>query len=360
MFLKSILIEISLEQKYWGFGIGCFFFARRYTVRLKSDYHQHRFCASGADGSNSTFGILLYICTKAEQKNFNSPPVQSRETNDRKLAFIRMLPASIRSNTFDTMKQKIILTFSLLTFYNLIYGQTDSLMSSKKHSIGLIIANLQVKESLNLGLVFIGPQFDLQYGFTKTIHKHILKYEAEVGGAILKSRKMEGFNIHFKPLDFSYFYMVMQTKKSQLSVGGNLLLNYNYQLYPDLQGGQSYWLSQIQISPTFMYTLKLPKNSIELQISNSLFGFVSRPPIDRNPYFFKISFNEFVSNANSHFMGGSFNSFNYTHLRISYILESSKRNYIFGYQMSYFEYYKEPKIQMVFHSLILQIQLKGK
>lgn len=255
---------------------------------------------------------------------------------------------------------RIIFTLILIFLLTKSYSQVDTLFQKRSHSFGFSVGNIQIKEGLNLGLVFGGTQFDFQYGYLRNYKKYKFIYETAIGIGILKSRQMEGFNIRFKPLDFSYLHLVKHSTNSQFYFGGNILLNYNYQLYPDFQSGQSYWLSQIQLKPKIEYSRQLRKNKIEVQFENSLFGFISRPPIYRDPHFFEINVDQFITNANSNFKVGSFNQFNSTNFKLKYVMQKRKVNYVIGYEFYYLSYYQSPNFELMSHSLLLQIQLKKK
>lgn len=236
------------------------------------------------------------------------------------------------------------------------FGQRDSTRSMLSHGLGISTEYVQFKEYHNLGMVFGGPQILLSYRLQLDRPKSYFEYEFQFGGAGLFSRDMPGINIHVKPLDLSYLHRIPMSSPVSLYLGGNLQGVYDYQLYPFLNSGQSFWLTRYAIAPSLLCRIPVKRHYLQLRFSNSLAGFASRPPQQLDPYFFSLDPADWIRNANSGFTLGSFNLFNATDLSLSYCISRPRTNYQIGYRFYYTGYFEQPDLHLMGHSIQLYIQ----
>jgi hypothetical protein len=154
----------------------------------------------------------------------------------------------------------------------------------------LSLRGLQIKESLNFGLVFSGAEavYSHSWYFDNPNVLHVLN--TELGLGILATRGIVGASVHLTPLQWQVQWHLSPT----FSIGTHTMLEYNYQLYPDLQSGYSYWLSHLSAGISARMRFHIFEQDWCMSAYSSLFGLVSRTPENRNPYFFDLGFVEAV------------------------------------------------------------------
>jgi len=243
------------------------------------------------------------------------------------------------------MNKLILGLFAILYSINL-YSQDISSEPSQTHTVSFKTQYIQIKDDFNYGLVFSGPNLVAGYSFSRISANDILSYSPEIafGGVFNKGA---GFVWRFKPIDI--FYGLNITRK-QITVGGYVATDYQWQQYSELQGGRLFWFSTIEIGPRIEYVLPYKSGVININFSNSLAGFTSRPELSTETYYYEFSFSEFISVANQNLTFGSFNLFNRTKLGVTIQPDSWKR-LTMGYSFEYFGYYKNPTLSFISHSI---------
>lgn len=190
------------------------------------------------------------------------------------------------------------------------YQQSDS--DSIIHRQHLSLEALQIKESLNLGLVFTGPQIVYAHSWGQANAETSWVLTSEIGAGVVFSRGIMGANIHLMPARWQYKWKVAPA----LFVGTVLAAEYNYQLYPDLQSGFSYWFSCWSAGVAVEYQFQAFDNDWRIAGTTSLLGLTSRPPEARNPYFFDLGFAEAVRYLHQNITFGSVNQFTRTSIEL--------------------------------------------
>jgi hypothetical protein len=242
----------------------------------------------------------------------------------------------------------IFLGVCILLFSVNAYSQENNTSIGKTHTLSFKTQYIQVKDALNYGLVYNGPNLGVAYSYKKSTDENMLTYSPEVyfGGLFAKGG---GFSWRFKPIDIFYG---LNLKSRHITIGAYLSTDYQWQQYPELHGGRLYWFSSIEIGPKIAYELHTNSYLLNICFSNSLAGFTSRPKQTNEPYFYSFSLSEFINVANQNLDFGSFNQFNRTKLEIKLNPDSWKR-FSIGYSFEYFGYYQEPSLSYLSHSFNL-------
>jgi hypothetical protein len=162
--------------------------------------------------------------------------------------------------------------------------------------------------------------------------------------------KGAGIALIFKPIDVFYGYSVKRNQKTPFTIGAYISASYNWQFYPELQGGHMFWFTSIEIGPQAVFIIPLKQKRIIVNMANSIAGFVSRPEPSTETYYYSLEFPDFISNANSNFTFGTFNLFNHTNVEIEFLHRQGKRLSL-AYEFDYFGYYDEPKLNYLTNSL---------
>lgn len=245
----------------------------------------------------------------------------------------------------------IALTF-LLLFSGKVCSQDSIVVTNRTHTVSFKTQYIQIKDALNYGLVYSGPNLGVAYSYEKNTNTTLLIYSPEIyfGGLFNKGG---GFSWRFKPIDIFYGGKLMS---NQITIGGYFSTDYQWQQYPELQGGRLFWFSTIEIGPRIEYALPYKSGVLTINFSNSIAGFTSRPEYITETYYYEFSISEFISVANQNLTFGSFNLFNRTQFGATMKPNSWKRLTL-GYSFEYFGYYKAPTLSFVSHSINLNWRL---
>lgn len=242
----------------------------------------------------------------------------------------------------------IFFCICVLLFSDNLYSQENNNVTNRTHSLFFKTQNIQVKDALNYGLVYNGPNLGVTYFYNKNMHKYAFSYSSEVyfGGLFGKGG---GFSWRLKSIDISYRHKL---KSMPLTIGAYYSTDYQWQQYPELHGGRLYWFSSLEIGPQITYKISPKDYQVNICFSNSLVGFTSRPEHTSEPYYYSFSLAEFFNVANQKLDFGLINKFNRTKLEIELNRDSWKR-FSIGYTFEYYGYYQEPKLVYLCHSLNL-------
>jgi len=225
-----------------------------------------------------------------------------------------------------------------------LYAQTN-----QSHS--LVLGFLQIKDQFNLGMVFDGPQFEYRYGITWEIDGDEIQYQPKLAFGEGSSHDIAGYQVRIVPINFSWIRSFFEGFKGGL----NLVNDYSYQMYPDLQGSHLFWASEIGISPVVKYNYQWENKGIEISLQNSLFGFTSHTQ-ENEPYFYSFAVKDFFAKPHEDLKFGSFNSYNHTNISFEYI-PTIPKVHSFSYELDYFGLYYGKRFSRLSHNLFWKITL---
>jgi hypothetical protein len=138
-------------------------------------------------------------------------------------------------------------TFILAISFFLIFGISSAQENFITRHSFLSAGYMQAKESANFGLVFKGPGLNYGMCWNFVNDNRLITYEFEIGAGILFSRDIPALGFYLKPVDLAYMFKI-PAGESNLHIGPSLKLEYNYNLYPDLQSGFDYWFTTAGIA----------------------------------------------------------------------------------------------------------------
>ncbi len=247
---------------------------------------------------------------------------------------------------------QIAILVCVILFTPYLYAQDSIKLVSKSHSVSLKTQFAQFKDEFNYGQVFSGLNLVGDYSFTLISGNNIFTYSPELGfGANFK--KGIGLAWKFRPIDVFYGYRIYKSNTNPLTLGVYFATNYQWQLYPELQSGQMFWFTSIEIGTKLKFIFPINNKFIKVILCNSLAGWTSRPVPSTEKYYYSLSISDFVSNAHSNLTFGSFNLFNHTILEIELVPNLGKRLSL-AYEFEYFGYYKNPILSYMSHSFNLK------
>lgn len=252
--------------------------------------------------------------------------------------------------------RKIAFSLLLILTIKSSFAQNDSLTSKRKHTNSFNLGYKQIKEEANFGLVFSGPIIKYGHNFHCENIKRRIEVDNELGLGTLFSREIPGIDFYLKLLETSYLFKKTWSN-SELLIGPVIKMEYNYNLYPDLQSGFDYWVSNYSVGINSAYFFKLFSMPAKIKFKTSLFGFVSRQAEYRNPYFYDLGFSHAIKHLNSDLNFKFINQFNSASVEIQLRLKEQSR-YNWSYRFDYYGYNVHPKVFIMVHSIRLEINKK--
>jgi hypothetical protein len=250
--------------------------------------------------------------------------------------------------------KEFILTLCLLLVFTLGSAQEKTFIRNSFLTAGFN----QIKEGANFGLIFRGPGLNYGMDWNSVNEKRFITYEFELGISILFSREIPALGFYLKPVDMVYLFK-LPLANNNLYFGPVLKLEYNYNLYPDLQSGFDYWFTNLSLGIGALFDFNYQKSSFRIKLNSSVAGFSSRQEAYRDPYFYDIGFKYAIKHLNQDFYFGSFDDFNVTNFEILYSPDKDSR-FSFGYFLKYSGFYHDPRITMLNQGVKLIIGQKNK
>jgi len=207
---------------------------------------------------------------------------------------------------------------------------------------------LQINEEMNYGLMFKGPGlvYDLSAGWEN--NNRILDYSFRFGFTYMETKKVAAGNINLVPAKLTYLFKTSDA--TSFYIGPQLIVDYNYELYPDLQSGYSFWFTHMSLGISSEYKFNLNQNLFKLKLESTLFGFTSRQEVYEDPYFFDLSLAYIVQYVNQDLTFGSLNNYNHTEIELRWQSKPESK-VAFAYNFQYYGYFKEPELTMVNQAL---------
>lgn len=251
------------------------------------------------------------------------------------------------------MQKKIFIV--CLLFATILNAQTGK--SQKEHFLTLKIEFFQIKEAANYGLVFNGLNLVVDYDLVIINENTIFQYSPEFGFGANFNNGI-GLSWEFKPIDLYYGFQIFEESNYDFFVGPYASINYQFQLYPELQSGHNYWFSFVDLGPKIIAKVNLLDIPLRVSFSNSIAGLGSRPKVNpqSESHFYSLNFFDWLSDMNSNFEFGSFNLLNHSNLEIEFI-SILKDGLSIEYEFEYYGYFNNPKLDYISHGINLRWNL---
>jgi hypothetical protein len=237
------------------------------------------------------------------------------------------------------MKKTIVIITGIFLLATMAYTQEIKLQT---HTVS--VNWLGIKDQMNYGLVFRGPGIGYAYSARWENKDRILAYEGRFSFSMPVTRSIVGGAFNVMPVRFDYLFKTGADGK--VSLGPYAIMEYNYELYPDLQSGYSFWLTQYSLGFVMTGWFNVKKSRIDLSIHQSAFGITSHQPEIDDPYFFDQSFAYAVKFVHQDFQFGSLDRYNQTELEMRWTPKAGSR-LAYAYSFQTCAYFKEPALNMI-------------
>jgi len=203
---------------------------------------------------------------------------------------------------------------------------------------------LQIKEEMNYGLVFKGPGLGDAYTDSYQNKKRIFTYEGRFNISVPMTREILAMSFNVVPLKLDYLFRT--GAEGKVCVGPYLITEYNYQAYPDLQSGYSFWLTHYSLGAAVTGWFPIKKSRIDLSLHTTLLGITSRQTEIEDPYFFDQSFGYAMQYVHQDFQFGSWDRYNETEFEVKWTPKETSR-LAFAYSFEILYYSQFPTLTMI-------------
>ena len=224
----------------------------------------------------------------------------------------------------------------------------------------MVVGFLQLKDGLNLGMVFDGFQLEYRYGVLWKMKKHEIYYQPRFGAGyvfqkgVLK-QVMDDVQLHIAPINVTWTMSFYNKNRHVINGGVNFITDYNYQDYNDLHDALLFWNTEIGFSPVIRYGYQWNDKRISIGLQNSLFGFTSHFQ-GYDPYFWQKTWKDVFVKPHKDLRFGSFNNYNHTNISLEFVPNTVKKHSIL-YEFDYLGLYYGNKLGRISHNLIWRISL---
>jgi hypothetical protein len=305
--------------------------------------------------SNNSIGKRMKMATTTLKEHIGSmeaiPPLEKAVRNASLSPAGSAWKQTLPQYATPIHKIKYVLLFLGLTMI------ISPLYSQKQQTHDVVLGSLQIKEELNLGMVFSGVQLEYRYGIQWTIKNHEIGYQPQLGFGVgfCRLSGMEGYQLHVAPMNVTWRMLFYEKNGHAVKGGVNFLTDYNYQLYEKLHDAPLFWNSEIGFSLAFRYSFQWSNQKICVSLRNSLFGFTSHFQ-GYDPYFWQKTWKDYFVKPHTNLKFGSFNHYNHTIVSLEFVPNTEKKHSI-GYEFDYLGLFYGNKLHRINHYLIWRISL---
>lgn len=247
-------------------------------------------------------------------------------------------------DTGERIKFRVLMWILCVLFFP-ESGYTQAIKTTENK---LSVDFMQIEESLNYGLVFTGQGIGYDYSIQWENPKRIINYSAGIGFNFLQTRKIAAANLHLSPVRFSWLFK--SRTDGSFAIGPYFIADYNYQVYPDLQSGYSFWFTHLSIGGSMQYSFKIKQEAFKVLAETRLTGVTSRPIKYVDPYFFDLDVGYVLRSVNRDYNLGSLYDYNHSKVELRWQNKPDSR-LAFSYTFVYRGYFNEPQFTMIDHRL---------
>lgn len=245
------------------------------------------------------------------------------------------------------MKKAIVIITGFILLAGMARSQETKLQT---HTVSLNF--LQIKEEMNYGLAFHGPGLGYAYSAIWQNPKRILAYEGRFSLSFPMTRGILAGAFNVVPVRLDYQFKVGSSGK--VCIGPYYIMEYNYETYPDLQSGFSFWFTNYSLGGALNYSFDAKKNHFDLLFHTTVLGITSRQTEIEDPYFFDQSFAYAVKFVHQDFQFGSWNNYNQSEIELRWKPGADSR-LAYAYSFQFYGYFQEPHLTMINQTLKLVI-----
>lgn len=211
------------------------------------------------------------------------------------------------------MKAKIHLILSLIWLLLILIPIRNSQAQEQKPSsyFDFGAGFFQVKDEKNYGLVFNGGMLNTSYLLRRHSGNHLFNYKVDFGFGPSFAKGIAGINFKLNPVKIDYCFRLAGNSSFSLYLGPYAGINYQFQLYPELQSGHMLWFTFYDLEPRLILKAEPWEQQFRFSFAAALVGLVSRSVEMNEVYYYSLNVFEIIGNMHSHFKAGSLNVMNH-------------------------------------------------
>ena len=218
---------------------------------------------------------------------------------------------------------------------------------------------IQVKDGKNYGLVFSGGMLNTSYMFRGHHSMQLYHYRADFGFGPSFAKGIAGINVKLNPVNVDYTFRLAGNNSLELYLGPCAGLNYQFQLYPELQSGHLHWFTFYDIGPRLIVDVSPWGQAFRVNFAAALLGLVSRPVEMNEVYYYTLNFFDIIGKLHSNFKGGSVNVLNHLDLDIEWKIPGSVKSSL-AYRLEYLHYSPQASLDYMSHTISYRMKLGNK
>lgn len=218
----------------------------------------------------------------------------------------------------------------------------------------------ELKDELNHGLVFRGPDVMVYYGYNSIDSKRYFSYQVSLGGGGKTTKGTWGFTWYFSPVDVHYSWRIGNNSANRLYLGPSLKAQYFVQNYPDLHAGPINWFTSYDLGIHMSAFFVVKDMLFELKYRNNVLSLNSRPLIERDPYYFSTAIGDNLSDFHSNMTTNTVNRYNQSELTATLFLEGAKRVQSISYQFNFTGFFTPPSFIQIFNQFRYTLYFNSK
>jgi len=245
------------------------------------------------------------------------------------------------------MKQlslNIVLIMTSLLSYSQIIDYKGSTFSAG-------LSYYELKDELNHGLVFRGPDIRLSYGYAIIDSTKYFNYSFGLGGGGKTTRGTWAGTWLISPFNSHYAWKIKSNTNTKFYIGPSLNANWNIQNYPELHAGSILWMTSYELGFHFSSFIPVRGKILELSIQNSLLSMTSRTPKNGDPYYFTTQVGENITDIHGEMSIGFFNQYNQTEISATVNFMGKKRKSFLSYTFNFIGYFDNQSYTQIYHQL---------
>jgi len=228
--------------------------------------------------------------------------------------------------------------------------------NSKNLYLSIAASYMELKDEINFGQVYIGPDATLEFGYLVKDEDKIIDYSFSFGGGGKIYNDSWGFRWEISPVDFVYGFNLLNKEKISLYLGPSLNIDYGIQNYPDMHSGFLNWMTSYSLGIDSQVFFKIRNTSFKVQIRNSLLSLTGRPEKERDQYYFSLNIGDIISNTHSNMSLSPFYEYLETGVNLEMML-GQRHSLAFDFQ--YNAYFIEPIYKELNFSIQYTFFFKG-
>ncbi len=217
----------------------------------------------------------------------------------------------------------------------------------------------QLKDGKNYGLVFNGGMFNTGYSLRNQGSNHLFNYSVDFGFGPSFAKGIAGMNFKLNPLNIDYCFRIAGNDSYRLYLGPYAGMNYQFQLYPELQSGHMLWFTFYDMGPRIILDADIRGQVFHVSFSAAVVGLVSRPVEMNEVYYYSLKLTDIVGNLHSNFNAGSLDMMEHIDFEVEWKIPGSVKSHLV-YRLEYLHYSPQASLNYLSNTLSYRMRLGTK